>query len=453
MTYTSKRFLEIIFFSALFILIPLWNIPHSIAGRYTCEFILLIATILYKPEWKLFFQKNKILLVFFAYLIFQLVFFSTDFTLALSNFNAEWMHFILFSIIGAGVGITLGKRNFNNILLYFGIAFSAPLFLHLVLFFIKGISTKSIPWGYWGINEIHGDFAYPALEASILFSAHYFTQTKSKLERYLILGLILICILSPLLARSRGGVIFTVTGILFVVFSHFFLGTGKNLSISKKVLLALAVPFLFLGIYKIGLMSDPNRWSGIASRLAIGFEGDPSQVYCEGINTLENALKKKGLEITPTVQLGLKSVEDGDGARMMAARSGIALAAQNPMGINQSKQAYQQAIKSYCGSEPKIFIAHAHDAWIDTALAIGIPGAILLLLVLLNYAQFGYINFASNPQSSAYGLALFASAVMWIARGLLDSTMRDQMLEMQAFIFAALMGIIISQRNRNPEVK
>lgn len=453
MTFNIKRFHKIVFFAALFILIPLWNIPHTIAGRYTCEGLLFITVLLYKPEWKLFFQKNKILFTFFAYLIFQLVFFSENFKLAFSNFRAEWMHFILFSIIGAGTGLILGKKDSKKFLFYFGIAFSVPLFLHIVLFFIKGVSSGRIPWGYWGINEIHGDFAYPALEASILFCTYYFLQAKTKSERYLTGGLMVICILSPLIATSRGGVIFTLAGILFVIFCHFFIGTGKSLSGSKKMLFILTLPILFIGIYKIGVISDPNRWAGISSRLAISLEGDPGQVYCEGIETLEETLKRKGVDITPAIQKGLDSVVDGEGSRVMAARSSLALMLQNPMGINQSKQAYQQAIKTYCGSEPKIFISHAHNAWIDTALAIGIPGAILLLLVLINYGRYGYITYLKHSLSSPYGMALFASAIMWIARGLLDSTMRDQMLEMQAFIFAALMGIIISQNNKRSEVK
>jgi O-antigen ligase len=119
------------------------------------------------------------------------------------------------------------------------------------------------------------------------------------------------------------------------------------------------------------------------------------------------------------------------------------------MGIDQSKKAYQIAITEFCGTNPKIFISHTHDAWIDTSLAIGIPGALLLLLVLIRYAQIGYHHLKENLPSSPYGLALFSSASVWILRGFLDSTMRDQMLEMQAFIFALLLGLIISKSTQD----
>jgi hypothetical protein len=355
------------------------------------------------------------------------------------------MHFILFSIIGAGTGLVLGRKNPQQFLLYFGIAFSIPLCLHLILAVFKGIYIGAIPWGYWGINLIHGDFAYPALEAIILFCCFYFFQARGKISRYLTIFFIVICIASPLLAASRGGVGFTLISAIFVVITYFLFDKTNKVGKQKKILFLISIPILMISIYKIGVISAPNRWGGILSRVAVGLEGNPSKVYCEGIGALEDALKNKGIEITPSIQRGLDSVVDGDGARMMAARAGLVLAYEHPMGINQSKEAYQQAITKYCGSLPKIFIAHAHNAWVDTALAIGIPGAILLLLVLINYSRIGFISFRSHLTASSFGLALFASSSIWILRGLLDSTMRDQMLEMQAFIFAALAGIIVMQ--------
>jgi hypothetical protein len=47
-----------------------------------------------------------------------------------------------------------------------------------------------------------------------------------------------------------------------------------------------------------------------------------------------------------------------------------------------------------------------------------------------------------------FALALFISAGIWILRGVLDSTLRDQMLEMQAFIFAFLFASAISYQTK-----
>lgn len=436
---------KFIIWPLLFTIIALWNIPHTIAGRYICEGLLLIVLIVHKPDWGKFFKANKALLIFFTYLFIQLLFFSTNYQLAFSNFRAEWMHFILFSIIGAGTGLILGRKKASNTLLYLGIAFSIPLYLHLALSVIKGISIGAIPWRYWGINEIHGDFGYPALQASILLLTFYLYQPTKKRAGYLTIGLISICIASPLLAASRGGTGFTIAGILFVFIFFVLLNHTKSINLSKNLFTVLAIIGLGLLTYKVGMVSDPERWGGILSRLSVGLESKPIDVYCKGIQEIERDLAEKGTPITQEVKQLLNSVVDGDGSRMMAARSGLSLMLQHPMGINQSKQAYQTAIIEVCKGNPKIFIAHAHNGWIDTAMAIGIPGALLLLVVMIQYARLGWNALRTSNAATPYGMALFASAIMWMLRGLLDSTFRDQMLEMQAFIFALLLGVILAK--------
>ena len=252
------------------------------------------------------------------------------------------------------------------------------------------------------------------------------------------------CIVSPLIAQSRGGVLFALAGILFT-FTAYFLIAQKKHNFSIKGLLILISVIICIGfLVKIGISVDPTRWGGVFSRVSIGFQGDPNALYCNGIDSLRNSLKAEGVDITPEIEAGIKSVEDGDGARVMAARSGLRMALENPMGINGSKQAYQIAITRFCGKPPAIAISHTHNAWIDTSLAIGIPGAILLLLVMLNYGWQGLRIIKNHNQINPFALALFVSAGVWILRGVLDSTLRDQMLEMQAFILAFLLASTMS---------
>jgi hypothetical protein len=445
MTSNSDRLQKIIFSTLLLILIPLWNIPHTITGRYICEGLLLIAVLVYKPDWKYFFSANKALLIFFAYLFIQLIFFSTNHKLAFSNFRGEWMHFILFSIIGGGVGLILGKYKSSNILLFLGIAFSIPLYIHITLSMIKWFSLGVIPWGYWGINKIHGDFGYPALQASILFCTSYLFEAKNKCNKILTITLIILCIASPFLAQSRGGTGFVLIGILFTYASFLFIKKGGGINSSKTVAQLLIVLLVLLGTFQVGLMTNPDRWGGILSRITVGLQGNPTDTYCKGIDSLKQEMLNNDIIITPEIQKGLNSVVDGDGARMMAARSGYDLIRKHPMGIDQSKQAFQAAIIEECQGAPKIFISHAHNGWIDTGLAIGAPGLVLLLVVVIQYARLGWVAAKKSSGLPPYGIALFVSAILWTIRALLDSTFRDQMLEMQAFIFAFLLGIILAK--------
>lgn len=441
-----ERFQNLIFFPLLFILIPLWNIPHTIAGRYICEGLLLISVLAYKPNWKLFFSANKALLIFFAYLFIQLLFFSANYQQAFSNFRAEWMHFILFSIIGAGVGLIYRKKSSLKILLYLGIAFSMPLYIHLVLFVVKSITIKGIPWGYWGINEIHGDLSYTSLQASILLFTYFLFSSKKSFKSYWAVLLIAPCILSPLLAMSRGGTLFSMMAVLLTALAYIFIGSTGKISIKKFFLVLAGIFLVGFIVIQVGLKAQPERWGGITSRISLGFQAKANDVFCNGTGYLEQYLKESGVTITPQLNKDLGSIKDGDGQRVIAARSGASLITKHPMGINQSKQAYQQAIIEYCQKNPEIFISHTHNAWIDTALAIGIPGVILLMLSLLQYARQGY-SVATRKSSNtlrAFGIALFTSALLWLIRGFFDSTMRDQMLEMQAFSFSLLLGLLIS---------
>lgn len=447
MSLNLERFKTTALFSLLFILIPLWNIPHTIAGRYICEGLLLVLFFTNKLNWKLFFQENKALALFFAYLFLQLIFFSRDYQAAFSNFRAEWMHFILFSIIGAGAGLFLGKKDSNKTLLFLGVAFSIPLYIHLILFAIKAIATHEIPWRYLGLSEIHGDLGYTALQATIFLMTLCVYQKKFNLRKLSLIFLLIPCIVSPVLAKSRGGILFVIATIIFIfIVDSINQNKGKVQYFKFLVRGALALT-LCLSVYLIGVNTDPTRWNGVASRVSLSLKGNPGEIYCQGIGSLEDTLKREGTQITTSIQKSLDSIVDGDGARVMAARSGAELTLQSPMGIDQSKQAYQQAITKQCNGAPAIFISHTHNAWIDTALAIGIPGAALLFITLLTYMVRGRNALNTNISPIApYGMALFATSFLWTIRGLLDSVQRDQMLEMQAFVLAMLLGIIVARK-------
>ncbi len=437
-----------IFYLALFSLIPLWNIPHTIAARYACEGLLLILVLSSSLDWKPILSKAKLIILFFGYLFIQLFFFSTDFKSGLSGFKSEWMHFILFSIAGAGAGLITSKRKSESMLLYLGIAFALPLLIHLSLSVIKGFEIGAIPWRYWGINEIHGDLGYTALQASILLSTYFLCASKAPWQYVLSLAILLSCIASPLIAQSRGGVIFAIFGITFTSATYFLMSPKKS-SFGIKSLVVLVATIICVGfLVKIGISVDPARWGGAFSRALVGFHGDPNTLYCNGIYSLRNSLRAEGIDITPEIEAGIKSVKDGDGARVMAARSGLRIALENPMGINGSKQAYQIAITQFCGKPPAIFISHTHNAWIDTSLAIGIPGAFLLLLVMLNYGWQGFKMMRRPQQLNPFALALFVTASIWILRGILDSSLRDQMLEMQAFILAFLLASAVNYQTK-----
>ena len=145
-SFQLKEYKYHIFYLALFSLIPLWNIPHTIAARYVCEGLLLILVLSSSLDWKPILSKSKLIILFIAYLLIQLFFFSTDLKSGLSGFKSEWMHFILFSLAGAGAGLIISKNKSETTLLYLGAAFTLPLFFHLSLSYIRHpLRSMSLP--------------------------------------------------------------------------------------------------------------------------------------------------------------------------------------------------------------------------------------------------------------------------------------------------------------------
>ncbi len=447
MTSTTHKLINVLFLVSLFGLLPLWTIQHTIAARYLLAGLLLIIVVISNPDWKVFFQKNKILLIFFSYLIIHLVFFSTDFKIALDNFRAGWMKSILFSLLGAGAGLLITKDNPRKLLLYLGLAFSCPLLMHLGFSLLEGLKRGAIPWGYWGVNTFHGDLGYAALHASMFLSVFVLYQARNQYEKAFALFLLSACIASPLIASTRGGTAFVFISLIFVSLVNLAIQFNAKITLHRQLLGLLAILLVLMAVVKMGSVADPaNRgWNSLISRLEMGLKGDPLKINCEGIGVLRKALEDEGQVITPEISRALETINDGDGARVMTARAALLLSAANPMGINQSKRAYQIALSNVCN--PTILLAHAHVGWIDTALSIGIPGAILYFLVLLNFARLGLRSMQSDEISRPYAVALFTMSTIWIVRAFIDSTQRDHVLEMQLFTIAFLYGFIVSHKN------
>ena len=340
----------------------------------------------------------------------------------------------------------IGAYKSSIVLLLFGILFSIPLYIHLILVIIKSASDQAIPWGYTGINEIHGDLGYTALQSIIFLFTYLLYSAKNLWMRAISIFLITISISSPILAVSRGGILFALISIIIISLLYFLSETKNKITPKNKTIIFLTIFIFSLGAYQTSQLSNSSKWSGILAKISMGFKGNPQEVFCKGISSLQDELESKGIAMSPSVQKGLDSVVDGDGARIMVARLGASLITDFPMGIDQSKQAYQLAISKQCNGAPAILISHTHNAWIDTALAIGMPGAILLLAIMLSYMRSGLSALKTNvPPSASYGMALLATSCLWTLRGFLDSVQRDQMLEMQAFVIALLLGIIITK--------
>lgn len=357
-------------------------------------------------------------------------FFSTNAWVAWENFVGQWGKSVLAMTVGSYLAYRFSSARLGS-LQALAIASFTPLAIYLSLFLWKAVETHSIPLGYLGIEEHHGYLGYAASQACMLLAA--VAVGDSRRNRLWAGALILLALVCMPLVRSRGGLIFSVFGVGLVAAAAVF-GTGRKFRRKLLTLIFLAAG-AGLAIFVIATKTDP-RWQHIGQRLSAGWMGNAIEIECNGTAAIEPAIIER-FGPGPETDRTIAQIQDGDGARIVLLRAASLLTLQHPWGLDGSRQAFQKRLREIC-PEPTYTMAHAHNGWLDTALAIGWAGAALYLLVLLYFLRLGWraLRQESNADQRRWALILVAGSAFWIVRGLVDSCYRDHMLEMQGFILA-----------------
>jgi hypothetical protein len=427
-------------------LIPLWSIPHTMAARNILFFCSLVGVVVSGLNWSIYKGRLNIFLLLCLYLVFQIIFFSIDITEAIKNFRSEWLRFILCFILGLGIALAISKCGVKKALFWLGILFAIPPLLHLVQIIYAWNIAGKFPWGYLGLFAMHGDLAYTSLASVIFLNVYLYFRANRWGEYFLTYTLIAMCLISPAVAKSRGGVLFGILSILFIVLISLF-GPKNIRSMQTNIVKAISIICLFgmtfLTIYVLSV-ADPLRWNGFMSRVNLGLVSASSalDISCNaGIRPEHSDLNLTDRSKAVLNKAEVLNLAEGDGARVIGVVSGIQLAIANPMGINQSRQAYQTALINYCGYIPKTILSHSHNGLVNAALAIGIPGVCILLALYFSLLREGLKNIPN-----IYALALAFWVLIWLIRALFDATLQDQTLEFQAFILALLLGLSIQNK-------
>ena len=376
-------------------------------------------------------------------LLFPLV--SGDPSTAFENLFGQWGRSVWAMLVGAGVALVLLPRDKGSAFSV-GIVSSVPVLVYLGFFGWKAIATSSIPWGYWGRETHHADIGYAAGQSAILLSAAIAAGVKRiRPWSLLLLGA---AVLSTVLARSRGGLAFSVAGVLLVVMAVALIRTGGR---RWRLVLPLIGILVASGATFFVATKDDNRWRNMAPQIVAGFLGDAIQIQCEGTASVEARIIAEYGNGDQASKI-IYSIKDGDGSRMVVLRAGLALALKHPWGIDGSRQSFQKVLKQECAN-PAISMAHTHNGWLDTMLALGWLGATLYFLVLSYFLVQSVLILRQPGILNEWALVLFALATFWIFRGSADSVFRDHMLEMQGFVLAfAYVQAKSGARNQNAPV-
>lgn len=427
--------------TGLFAAIYLAVLPmaDTIALRNVALLALLVCLAWQFPKMRSEFRLGLPILLWAAYLlIFPVI--ADEHRVALQSLESQWGRGLLAMLAGAGTALVLRNRKWGGVF-HLGLISSVSILVYLVLAAVKAWELHAIPWGYWGRETHHADLGYTAGQAAVLLTAVLVTQGKK--YRFWSIALIAGGLVCTALARSRAGFVFALLGGV-LVFATAYLAQGarhRRYALGSLVILILAGGVVF----SIAAKVDP-RWGNMATQLSAGFMGDAIQIECEGTASIEGDILARYGD-GEQAQGIIYSVRIADGARMVLLRAGLALSLKHPWGLDGSRQSFQKLLRRECPA-PVLNMAHAHNGWIDTALAIGWLGVVLYLAVLLQYAAQGYKRLRTEAEPNVWAVVLLTLSSFWMLRAMADSVFRDHMFEMQGFV---LTYALLAMRNRTTE--
>jgi O-antigen ligase len=125
--------------------------------------------------------------------------------------------------------------------------------------------------------------------------------------------------------------------------------------------------------------------------------------------------------------------------RIARMRAGVSLMADYPLGVGFGRNAFGHAVEKKYGMRT----SHSHSGIIDLGAGIGVPGVLLWLGFLGVLLRLGYRGLCQSHSFPA--LALLFLTAGYSFRMLVDSTIRDHMLQMFLFLAAFLAVIVAGQ--------
>jgi len=397
---------------ALLLLASLWTIKPALTGMAAAGHWRAL-------PWPVFLWAGYLLL-------FPL--FSTDPGVAWDNLLGQWGKGIMAMAAGATMAWWVSQHRWGSPLAL-GLAAFVPIAVYLTLFATRAIQTGALPWAYLGIEEHHSYLGYAVAQTMLLLCAAFLvTRGKSKA---VLAALVLLALVSMALIQSRAGLAFGVLAALLVIFASL---RVANARLRWQIGLAVLLMVLLGGLaFALAVKTDP-RWQNIGTRLAAGWMGDAIDIECLGTASVEPAIRARFGEGPQTEHI-IGHIRDGDGARVVLLRAATELAIQHLWGLDGSRAAFWKRLREICPN-PAYTMAHAHNGWLDTALAIGWPGVLIFLAMMVYFLRLGWRHLTPQAPLDPWALVLVATPVFWLLRGVVDSCYRDHMLEMQGFVMA-----------------
>lgn len=451
-------------YAAIFILLIVWQIPGTIGLRYGLLVLLLPMTITLvscrhttQPNPMPFMKLPLFLiLVLTGWIILVIAFWGQNPGVSWSEFRGQWL-----SALGTGlVGLLLARaackdsdqrvQSLTTVVFW---ALLAQVLLHDVLDVVYWASTSNppfrqapvlylpelisalstgVPWQelfdetspdkFSYVNNILAAFLVAEISQRLLVRKRWLMCSNT----ILVLGIMamLLCSYWLQIRNGNAGLLLLLTFALLMMATRLV----QRFGIARVMGGAAAAGLILVMLSMAMLHSDP-RWQKLAATIPAAMDTQTNSTWL----TRDGAYPK----LSSGEVVDISAYE-----RLAWAKEAVTLVVENPMGLGYNRLAFGAGIdaKYHMNGE---FRAHSHSGVLDFAIANGWIGLTIWLAFLLSLFVAGWHAFRADQVS--IGLILMFLVSGFMGRSLVDSNIRDHVLQQFMFMVMLFYGLVAAK--------
>lgn len=425
------------------LLLAVWPLPGVVALRYSLAALLLMVLLSCAVQQKKLLQDlrlsgvaGKVLAGLTLWIIIQALLISPFPEKAFSEITGQWLKAVLFFVMGLMAAANLSRVNQSKwrvtlIALAFSV-FAAQVIVLLADDLYLYITQGFVPY-HW--SRMTGGHKAAMSNICSFFMLMLAADVGSRLSvgrpllplkpwvvtLFISLGLVATWILS-----ARNGVISLVVIVVTTISLTLWM---KRITWKKTLALCLGIAVMITSFAMLTYKSDV-RWQKFSQSVQKGFAIDEYSAWI-----------KPAKYPYPKMKNG-EQVDVSAYERTAWLKSGIAFAKEHPLGIGYDRGAYGRARFLSYGEDAREGMGdHSHSSVIDLAIGIGIPGVLLWVTFLCALIGIGAQSLSRFRQP--VGLVLTLIATVYMVGSLVDSNVRDHMLE--EFMFLSAIFLVLAQ--------
>ena len=439
-----ERYIRPLGLGLLFGLVLVWQIPNVVVLRFI---LLAVLSVLFGPGAVKGIARSlsqtgsqpTSVLPFYVYGLFLIWLLIVALGIAaepfrsLAELKGQWLPPTLCLLIGFGAArqqvSDTRKRGDAAVRVVFW-----ALVAHAVLQLIVAAWTiylhGNLPAGnFGGISDHKANVTYTnVLALGLLLTEMAFGTVEARLlglGRWVQAITFVILLLSTYVSATRNGII-----VFLLLTAIGAIGFGlryKRYAPRRWSILAAFVVVMILGAWA-ALKSD-SRWERFAATVPVAWDIDGNHAW---VDTQKYPVP---------LAIDGKPVDVSAYERVAFAHAALRFLSQNPLGTEVSRDAFKSLVSANYATT---LVGHPHNSYLDLGISVGLPGLAIWLAFLSTLIWFGWKSFRrwKNPA----GIALVMVVLGFALRSLLDSIVRDHIIQEFMLTCALLIGCIEAYR-------